>query len=262
MSCGRTRNRAPDDEHADCSEVLHRIYEYLDGEMTAGRHAQDRGSTSTSAARACKRVRPRPDAQGAGQAVLRRARRRRWSCACRSWPASPRSTSRSPSSQRHPYVVDARSRAGTDVPYAQVRSWPSTTQGRRVCRRGASAGPSRPARRQRTGRQASLMTRLAPRSSVCGCCSGVGLAAVVGRVALARAALAGALAHGTLHCWWVRRRSPRRVRGLFSHRGNARMKRAALFKIRSRKVLGSCKRTGTGHHRSAEVPNPRRCPTV
>ena len=35
-------------------------------------------------------VRPRPDAQGARTAVLRRRGRARASCACRSWPASPR----------------------------------------------------------------------------------------------------------------------------------------------------------------------------
>ena len=40
---------------------------------------------------------------------------------------------------------------------------------------------------------------------VCGCCSGVGLATVVGRVALARTALAGALAHGSLRCLVLRR---------------------------------------------------------
>ena len=38
MSCGYGPGNkgAFDDEHADCSEVLHRIYEYLDGEMTEG----------------------------------------------------------------------------------------------------------------------------------------------------------------------------------------------------------------------------------
>jgi mycothiol system anti-sigma-R factor len=32
MSCGREPEELAD---ADCSEVLHRVYEYLDGEMTA-----------------------------------------------------------------------------------------------------------------------------------------------------------------------------------------------------------------------------------
>lgn len=42
MSCGRGPGAEGAgglegmDEHADCSEVLHRVYEYLDGEMTAG----------------------------------------------------------------------------------------------------------------------------------------------------------------------------------------------------------------------------------
>ena len=38
MSCGREAGLESADghEHADCSEVLHRVYEYLDGEMTEG----------------------------------------------------------------------------------------------------------------------------------------------------------------------------------------------------------------------------------
>lgn len=38
MSCGREPGLESADahEHADCSEVLHRVYEYLDGEMTEG----------------------------------------------------------------------------------------------------------------------------------------------------------------------------------------------------------------------------------
>jgi mycothiol system anti-sigma-R factor len=41
MSCGRGPGAesaglgGADAEHTDCSEVLHRVYEYLDGEMTA-----------------------------------------------------------------------------------------------------------------------------------------------------------------------------------------------------------------------------------
>ena len=74
MSCGRGPGAEGAglegmDEHADCSEVLHRVYEYLDGEMTAGdthkiaQHLDECGPCSEA-------VRPGPGAQGAGQAVV------------------------------------------------------------------------------------------------------------------------------------------------------------------------------------------------
>ena len=140
---------------SDCSEVLHRVYEYLDGEMTQAdtvkikHHLEECGPCLQG-------VRPRPGAQGAGQAVVRLRGGSRWSCGPRSWPGSPPSGTRSRSSQRT-----------------------SATRTHADARRGGRIHWIRP-----------------PLSLRRGAGSGVGLAAVVGRVALARAALAGALAHG------------------------------------------------------------------
>ena len=70
---------------------------------------------------------------------------------------------------------------------------------------GTSALTGTGAARPGKGRGPCAMCPSAP-FGVCGDGSGVGLAAVVGCVALARAALAGALAHGSLRCVRVLRR--------------------------------------------------------
>ena len=82
---------APRTDTATAPRSCTAVYEYLDGEM-----APDDARADPPAPRGVRpvpaRVRPRPDAQGARTALLRRRVRARASCACRSWPASPRCT--------------------------------------------------------------------------------------------------------------------------------------------------------------------------
>ncbi len=47
MSCG-------DPHDNDCSEVLERVFFFIDNELPDGRQVRDRSSTSTSAAPACR----------------------------------------------------------------------------------------------------------------------------------------------------------------------------------------------------------------
>ena len=68
MSCG---GQGPGEAAgSDCSEVLHRVYEYLDGEMTHDDTRQDQAPPRRVRPLPAG-VRPRPGAQGAGEAVLR-----------------------------------------------------------------------------------------------------------------------------------------------------------------------------------------------
>ena len=149
--CGADRDRATR-RAVDCSEVLHRVYEYLDGEMTAGRHRQDQ-APPRRVRPVPAGVRPRPGAQGAGQAVLR----------LRGGSGGAADPDHGPD-HHHP-LHDLGVAAPPHATQANAR------------RGGRTSGSAAPSMRRGAG-------------------SGVGLAAVVGRVALARAALAGALAHG------------------------------------------------------------------
>ena len=84
VSCGQA------DHETDCSEVLHRVYEYLDGEMGRTGLRQDPVSTSRSAARACSEYDLDQVLKALVTALLRLRGGARASCGRRSWPASPR----------------------------------------------------------------------------------------------------------------------------------------------------------------------------
>ena len=72
--------------HGDCSEVLHRIYEYLDGEMSA-----DDVRRVAAHLNECQPCLAEHDLDVALKQVVRRscsARPRPWRCGCRSCSAS------------------------------------------------------------------------------------------------------------------------------------------------------------------------------
>jgi mycothiol system anti-sigma-R factor len=81
MSCGYGPGNkgAFDDEHADCSEVLHRIYEYLDGEMT-----RDDTAKIAHHLEACSPCLKQYDLDQALKALVKR------SCQCESAPVELR----------------------------------------------------------------------------------------------------------------------------------------------------------------------------
>ena len=87
------------------------------------------------------------------------------------------------------------SRSGALARRAPISSGSRSSSGSPWCGSSSTAEPRLPDTPARTRRRGDHHAVVAPSSSAAQC-SGVGLAAVVGLVALARAALAGALAHG------------------------------------------------------------------
>ncbi len=64
MSCGKPHE-------VPCTEVLALVYSYIDGELETSGSAQDQGTTSRSADRACGSTASRELVKAAGAQVLR-----------------------------------------------------------------------------------------------------------------------------------------------------------------------------------------------